>query len=143
MPNGSSPEVADLIKAEYVRWMGNMNIMGDSTGRNRSALVRGNLNHYRVFKDTLDLHDDDIRVPKDNPALSDSRVLCNSVLKNANVYITKGCPKTIKDIGMAMVDNEGDLIKNQTYPCHHFDTFRYFLHGCYEDFIKKPDKYRQ
>lgn len=142
MPDGSTPEVCDQLKADYVRWMYNMQVTGDATGRNRSALTRGNLNHYRVIKDILELNDDDIRVPLQNLAHSDSRVLCNSVLKNAKFYITQNCRRTIKDVEMAMVDGEGELIKNQTYPCHHLDTLRYLIHCTYPDFIKNPDKYR-
>lgn len=142
IPNGSTPEVCDVIRANYIKWLYNIDITGDATGRNRSALVRGNLNHYRVFKDMLELTDDNIRVPKQNLALSDSRVLCNSVLKNAKFYITENCKKTIKDIEMAMVDDEGELIKNQTFPCHKLDSFRYLIAECYKDFIKHPDKYR-
>lgn len=143
MPDGSTPEVADKIKAEYVQWLYNIDVTGDATGRNRSALTVGNLNHYRVLKDVLSLSDDQIRVPKQNLALSDSRVLCNSVLKNAKFFITANCKKTIKDLQMAMVDDEGELIKNQTFPCHKLDSARYLIAECFKDFIKYPDKYRQ
>jgi len=143
MPDGSTPEVAELISVNYRRWMYNMDITGDATGRNRSALIRGNLNHYRVLKDILGLSDQAIRVPLQNLAHSDSRVLCNSVLKNANFFITKNCKRTIKDIEMAMVDDKGELIKNPTFPNHHSDTFRYLIAECYKDFIKHPEKYRR
>lgn len=142
LPNGSTPELCDKILADYTKWLYNIDITGDATGRNRSALTRGNLNHYRIFKDVLSLSDDQIRVPSVNLAHSDSRVLCNSVLKNAKFYITENCKKTIKDVEMAMVDSEGELIKNPTYPNHHGDTFRYLIHECYKDFIKRPEKYR-
>jgi hypothetical protein len=142
MSNGSTPEVAEFLKGEYINWLHNQDVTGDATGQNRSALTRGNLNHYRVLRDILELQDDNIRVPRQNLALSDSRVLCNSVLKNAKFYITKNCKKTIKDIQMAMVDSEGELIKNPTYPNHHGDTFRYLIHCCYGDFIRNPTKYR-
>lgn len=142
MPDGSTPEVCEQLKSDYSPWMYSMIVTGDATGRNRSALTRGNLNHYRVIKDALELRDDDLKVPLQNLAHQDSRVLCNSVLKNANFYVTKNCKRTIKDIEMAMVDNEGELIKNPTYPCHHLDTVRYLIAACYPDFIKKPDKYR-
>lgn len=142
MPEGSTPELCEVLVANYIKWMYNWDVTGDATGRNRTALTRGNLNHYRVFKDMLQLTDDQIRVPSQNLALSDSRVLCNSVLKNAKLYITANCKKTIKDVEMAMVDTEGELIKNPTFPNHHGDTFRYFIHCCYKDFIRSPDKYR-
>lgn len=142
MPDGSTPELCEVLRSQYVKWTYNMKVTGDATGRNRSALVRGNLNHYRVFKDMLSLRDDDIEVPKQNLALSDSRVLCNSVFKNAKFYLTKNCKRTIKDLEMAMVDTEGELIKNPTFPAHHFDTARYLIHNCYADFIRYPHKYR-
>lgn len=142
LPDGSTPELCEHILSKYQPWIYNMIVTGDSTGYNRSALTRGNLNHYRIFKNMLSLRDDDIKVPKQNLALSDSRVLCNSVLKNAEFYVTQNCKRTIKDVQMAMVDSEGDLIKNPTFPNHHGDTFRYFIHVCYPDFITNPNKYR-
>lgn len=142
MPDGSTPEVADKLVSDYSQWMYNMEVTGDATGRNRSALTVGNLNHYRILKDKLQLTNDNIRVPSQNLALSDSRVLCNSVLKNAKFYITANCKRTIKDVQMAMVDNEGEMIKNPTFPNHHTDTLRYLIACCYTDFIKDPKKYR-
>lgn len=143
MPDGSTPELCDKLLSDYTQWLYNMDVTGDATGRNRSALTVGNLNHYRIFKDKLSLNEDQIKVPRQNMALSDSRVLCNSVLKNAKFYITENCKKTIKDVEMAMVDSEGELIKNPTYPNHHGDTFRYLIHCCYPEFISNPKKYRQ
>lgn len=143
MPDGSTPEVAEQIKSDYAPWLYNIDITGDATGKNRSALTKGNLNHYRILKDALNLRDDEIKVPSVNPALSDSRVLCNSVLKNAKFYLTKACKKTIYDLEMAMVDSEGELIKNPTHPCHKLDSARYLIHACYADFIKHPEKYRR
>jgi hypothetical protein len=143
LPVGSTPEVCEKIISDYTQWMFNMIVTGDATGWNRSALTRGNLNHYRIFKDMLILSDDQIKAPKHNLAISDSRVLCNSVLKNANVYVTQNCKKTIHDIEMAMVDDQGDLIKNQTFPCHKLDSFRYLIAECYPDFIRNPEKYRR
>lgn len=143
LADGSTPEVAEMIKSDYINWFYNIDITGDATGRNRSALTRGNLNHYRILKDMLSLSDDQIRVPSQNLALSDSRVLCNSVLKNADFRLTKNCKKTIKDMAMAMVDDEGELIKNQTFPCHKLDSARYLIGECYKDFVRSPNKYRR
>jgi hypothetical protein len=143
LPEGSTPEVCDLILAEYIRWKYNIDVTGDATGRNRSALTVGNLNHYRIIKDKLELDDINLKMPKQNPALSDSRVLCNSVLQNANFYITKNCKKTIKDAGSAYVDASGELVKTQIEGLHHFDTLRYMLHCFYPDFIKHPERYQE
>lgn len=142
MNDGSTPEVCERIQADYPNWQYNIEVTGDATGRNRSALTKGNLNHYRIMKEMLHLTDDQIRVPSQNLALSDSRVLCNSVLKNAKFYLTEACKTVIKDFQMAMVDDLGDLIKNPTYPCHSLDVGRYLIAETYKDFIKRPEKYR-
>jgi hypothetical protein len=128
---------------DYVKWKYNIDVTGDATGRNRSALTMGNLNHYRIISQKLELEDDNLKVPKQNMALSDSRVLCNSVLQNARFYITKNCQKTIKDANSAYVDASGELVKTQIEGLHHFDTLRYLIHTFYPDFIKNPDKYRE
>lgn len=144
MNDGSTPEVCDLILAKYNQWLYNMEITGDATGRNRSAMVVGNLNNYRIIKNKLSLSDRDLEmVPRQNMAHSDSRVLCNSVLQNANIFITANCSKTINDLHAGNVDEFGELIKDKVFPLHHFDTFRYWVHAVYPDFISRPEKYRR
>lgn len=141
LPEGSTPEVCDLIITDYIKWLYSIDVTGDATGRNRSALTVGNLNHYRIIRDKLSLTDHNLKMPKQNPALSDSRVLCNSVLQNANFRITKACKRTIKDANAAFVDKLGELVKTQAEGLHHFDTLRYMIHAFYPDFIKNPNKY--
>lgn len=139
---GSTEEMCDLIKAKYKDWYGNIQVTGDSTGRNRQAVTQGNLNHYRVIKDKFDLTDEDLLVPKKNPAHKDSRVLGNSVLQHANFYITENCEKTKMDCIYAQVDEFGELVKTKDQGRHFFDNYRYVYHAFYPDFIKSPDKYR-
>lgn len=142
LPEGSTPEVCELIVADYIHWLYNIDVTGDATGSNRTALVKGNLNHWRIIKDMLELKDINLKYPTVNPAHSDSRVLCNSVLQNAKFYITKNCVRTIKDAKSAFVDATGDLVKTQMEGLHHFDTLRYMIHAFYPDFIINPNKYR-
>jgi hypothetical protein len=139
--DGSSAEVCDHIRSKYTKWDGNIEVTGDATGRNRSALTRGNLNHYRIIKQELGLTDRDLLVGKTNLANKDARVLCNSVLQNANVYITKNCKKIIHDCRTAYVDSFGELVKTQAEGLHFFDGAKYFWCTLYKDFIKRPDKY--
>lgn len=141
MNSGSTPEVCEAIRRRYSKWLYNLDITGDATGRNRSALTRGNLNHYRVIKSELQLTERNLLVGKTNPALSDSRILCNSVLQNAKHFITKNCTRTINDLFSANVDTDGDLIKNNQIGLHLFDGWRYFIHAVYPDWIKNPNKY--
>lgn len=141
MNSGSTPEVCDEIKKKYPEWIFNIQVTGDATGRNRSALTRGNLNHYRIIKEELKLLDRDILVTKANPALKDSRILCNSVLQNAQHFITKNCTGVINDLFSANVDSDGELIKNSQIGLHLFDGWRYLIHAVYPDWISNPRKY--
>ncbi len=143
LPEGSTPEVCDMILVDYPSWLNRMDVTGDATGRNRSALTVGNLNHYRIIKEKLRLLESNLIIPKVNPAHSDSRVLCNSVLQNAKFYITKNCKKTIRDAEMAYVDEAGELVKTQMEGLHLFDCLRYMINAFYPDFVKSPNKYRQ
>lgn len=140
MLSGSTPEVCEVLAARYPGW--DLDVTGDATGRNRSALTRGNLNHYRIIKEELGVGDRNLLVPDVNLAHKDSRILCNSVLQNAHVFITRNCPKTINDIHTGNVDEQGELIKDHKIGLHHFDTFRYGLHACFKDFIKHPELYQ-
>lgn len=139
--SGSTPEVCDFIIAKYHRYLGKMMVTGDATGRNRSSMVRGNMNHYHIISDKLQLKAQDLLVPRQNNSHENSRIHCNAVLQNAKVRITKNCEETIFDCVYAAVDEEGQLIKTQVEGRHFFDNFRYQLEAAFKDFIKKPYKY--
>lgn len=141
MNSGSTPEICEIVSAKYPQFKNKITVTGDATGRNRSALVKGNLNHYIIIKDMLGLLDRDLMVSNTNLAHKDSRILCNSVLQNAKVFITKNCEKTINDIHAGNVDDTGELVKSQQIGLHHFDTFRYFIHALYPDFITNNHLY--
>lgn len=139
---GSTPEVNEFIRAKYNNWFNNMDVTGDATGRNRTAMVRGNLNHYRIIKEDLNLLDRNLLVPTQNPAHKDSRILCNAVLMGANFYITENCVKAIEDCTYAAVDEMGELLKTAKEGRHILDNVRYTIHALYKDFIKHPKKYK-
>lgn len=139
--NGSVEEMCELIRSKYMHFLGNIDITGDATGRNREKVKRGNLNAYRLIKEELGLDDYNILVPNTNMAHKDSRVLCTSVLQHAEWRITKNCKESINDCVYAQVDEYGDLVKTKEQGRHFFDNIRYTLHTVYEDFITNPDRY--
>lgn len=147
LDNSSTEDLSEMVKAKYQPWLYNMDVTGDATGRNREKASRGNLNQYMVIQDVLELSERNIRVPSKNPALSDSRILCNSILQHADVKITANCEKTINDVIYAAVKinpmtKKLDVIKTEEDGRHFFDNFRYCLHAAFPDFIRKPEKYR-
>jgi phage terminase large subunit len=146
VPEGSTEEMVELVIAKYPTWLGNIEITGDATGRNREKARRGNINSYTVIKDGLELYDREIKVPTKNPELKDSRVLCNSILQHADFKITKNCEKTIEDAIYGAMKNTPsgaiNLVKTDEQGLHFLDNLRYTLHVHYPDFIKNPKKYR-
>lgn len=144
---GSTEEMSEMVKAKYIKWLYNIDVTGDATGRNREKATRGNINQYMVIKEVLDLDDRNILTPSKNAELKDSRVLCNSVLQHAEMFITKNCQETINDVVYASVKinpmtKKLDVIKTEEEGRHFFDNFRYIIHDCYKDFITNPKKYR-
>lgn len=140
--NGSTPELCEVILAKYPHFIGNVIITGDASGHNRSPLVRGGVNHYIIIKKALQIKDSQLMVRKQNLSHINSRILCNSVLQNANFFITENCKETISDCVYASVDEEGELIKTVKEGRHFFDNVRYLIDSKFPDFISRPNKYR-
>lgn len=140
--SGSTPELCDRIIAKYPHFMFKMDVTGDSTGKNRNPMLVGDVNHYTIIKQKLQLTDNNLKVKSKNADLSTSRVTCNSILQNAEVSITDNC-KVLTDDLFANVDASGELIKDKQHPLHFFDNFRYMLEACYPDFIEKPWIYQK
>jgi hypothetical protein len=140
--NGSTPELCEMIVAKYPRWLGQIYVTGDASGHSRSPLVRGGVNHYIIIKKALGIKDGQFWVRKQNLSHINSRVLCNSVLQNANFTITKNCKETVADCVYASVDEEGELIKTVKEGRHFFDNVRYMIDAKFPDFITKPQKYQ-
>ena len=140
--NGSTPELCEMIQARYNRWLGQIYVTGDASGHSRSPLVRGGVNHYIIIKKALGIKDGQFWVRSQNLSHINSRVLCNSVLQNANFAITRNCKETIADCVYASVDEEGELIKTVKEGRHFFDGLRYMIDAKYPDFLTKPMKYQ-
>jgi hypothetical protein len=138
---GSTEQVCDHIITQFPTYLGNIEVTGDASGRGRTSITMGNLNHYRVIKDKLKLHDNQLLVPGVNLAHKDSRVLCNSVLQHAEFFLTENCEQTKADFLNAQVDEFGELIKTKEQGRHHFDNGRYGIHAWFQDFLTNPGKY--
>jgi hypothetical protein len=141
--SGSTPELCRMILAKYPHFKFKMDVTGDSTGRNRTPLVEGNINHYTIIKQLLQLKDLNLKVQPKNKDLSASRVTCNSILQNAEVLIDGHLQEFINDIALASVDEDGELIKTAEQGRHYFDNFRYMLESEFPGFIEKPHLYKK
>ncbi len=141
--NGSTPELCETLLAKYPDWIGRFIVTGDASGNNRSPLVRGGLNHYIIIKKALKVKDFQFRVRRANISHINSRVLCNSVLQNAEFSITNNCHEAILDCVTAEVDEEGEIVKTKDQGRHFLDGLRYIIDSTFPDFIDNPKKYKK
>lgn len=139
--NGSTPEMCELLEAQSPTWNRNIFVTGDATGRNRSPLERGNVNHYIKIQDYFNLPGSRIQVRKANLSHINSRILCNSVIQNANILIHPDCEELVNDLIYTNVDEFGQVIKSQLQGRHFFDCVRYLLDCEFPDFISNPRRY--
>jgi hypothetical protein len=117
-------------------WM----VTGDATGQARQAISRGNKTYYQVIKQQLILGPTQIRVPKANPSVRNTRVLTNALLaKHPNFWInTKACPHLTLDLNGVVMNQEGDIDKSSDKrKTHLLDCFRYNNWTWHRDFLDK------
>ncbi len=133
--NSNIYELCDRIKATYPTAL--YVVTGDASGANRSALTQGNINYYTVIRQRLSLSSGQLKVPTFNPAISDSRVLFNSILQNFNYKVNDSCAYTIEDFKYVEVDDNGDIDKKKDkHRSHLLDAERYRINTFYSHLIR-------
>lgn len=138
LSNSNIYELCDRILVEYNDLNPLYLVTGDATGRARSAITTGNLNYYKVIKDKLNLNINQMKVPRTNPAVSDSRVLMNSLFQNYDVIIDPvNCPFLIEDLKYVEVDENGDINKHKDkHRSHLLDCSRYLMSTFFNWYLK-------
>jgi len=136
IPNSSTPELCDAIVSRYPGWVSKFEVTGDATGSNRSSFERGGMTHYIKIKNVLNVKDYQFKLRKHNPSHLNSRILCNSVLQNAEFSITENCKTCISDASQSGVDSFGQIIKTKDKGRHCLDNIRYSIDAAFPDFIK-------
>lgn len=139
--NSDIYSMCDYIKSKYP--YAHFIVTGDATGRNSTALVKDNLNYYKVIKYALELSDQVIRVPTINPPIEHNRVLVNTVLNSMNVLID---PKNASSLhfDLAYVEVTEDLKINkgsrtdERQQADSLDWFRYYLNTFHKSILKRP-----
>lgn len=135
LSNSDIYELCDRIKADYPGAL--LLITGDATGAARSALTRGMLNYYTVIKQELGIGHGQMLQPRINPPHKDSRVLCNSLLSNADMLIDNSCKYLIEDLRYVEVKDDGEIDKGKdAQRSHLLDGWRYYLHTFHGKFLK-------
>lgn len=139
LSNSNIYELCDYIKAKYGRYL--LLVTGDATGRNKSALVRDELNYFKIIKAQLQLGDRQMRQPVSNPTLIENRVLVNSAFYHLDISIDPvNCKGLIFDLEHAAVLPDGSLDKSDrsdiTKQLDAIDCARYYFQTFFKHILK-------
>jgi len=115
-------------------------VTGDATGQARSAISKGNRTYYQVIRQQLVISTTQVKVPRANPSVRNTRVLMNSLFaKHGNIWVnTKACPHLTLDLNGVVVDEHGDIDKSKDKrQTHLLDCMRYDQWTWHRDFLDK------
>lgn len=128
--NSNIYELCKLIKTKFLR--ASFMVTGDATGKNTNAMVRDNLNYFRIIRTELGLSRGQLKVLSSNPPTDQNQVLVNAVLEHIPHDIDpSGAGKLIDDFNGAKVDERGKLLKknrdDENQKLEALDGYRYWV----------------
>lgn len=117
-------------------------VTGDASGFARSSQTKGNVNNYTIILSELRLNASQLKVPKSNPPISESRTLSNSILsKHLNVKFNPSCKYIIEDMRYVQVKEDGGIDKtSDAFKSHFADNIRYIFNTFKHDFILRGNR---
>ncbi len=116
-------------------------VNGDASGNNQSAMVKDNLNYFRIIKAELDLAQSQMQQLASNPKIEENQVLVNAVLEHVKHSLDPtGAAPLISDLQFAEMLPDGTLKKRDREDPHQqldpLDTYRYFINRNLRHFLK-------
>ncbi len=116
-------------------------VNGDASGNNRSAMVKDNLNYFRIIKAELDLTQGQMQQLGSNPLIEENQVLVNAVLEHVKHSIDPdGAQPLIFDLEFAEMLPDGTLKKTDRKEASQqldpLDTYRYFINRNFRRYLK-------
>lgn len=131
-------EMLERVKEDYGQYY--LVAGGDATGRNRTAITRGNKSFVILIKEILDLSDKQMHFASVNPSVRNTRMLMNSIFnKHNNFLISSKCMWLIKDLENVKTDAKGEIEKKtagqKKLLTHLLDNLRYFQWNYFKSFI--------
>jgi len=116
-------------------------INGDASGNAGSAMVKDNLNYFRIIKTELDLTLGQMQQLASNPKIEENQVLVNAALEHVDHYVDPdGAQALIFDLEFAEMLPDGKLKKvdreDPTQQLDALDGYRYFLNRNFRHMLK-------
>lgn len=128
-------ELTERIKDTYGEYY--LVATGDASGRNKTAITRGNRSYVNIIKAELSLSDLQVQFPKSNPSVRNTRMLMNAIFnKHSDFLISDACPFLIDDLLTVKTDENGEIDKKtDKLKTHLLDNLRYFEWNYFRPFL--------
>jgi phage terminase large subunit len=138
LSNSDIHELCKRISADFMGKNYYLKITGDASGKNRSAMVSGNVNYYILIKQILKLNDSNFFVQSSNSSIKNSRALTNYILGTQDILINDTCQHLIDDLLYVEMNEQGDIDKTKDkHRTHLLDCFRYFIDVNFQKYLSK------
>ena len=142
LENSNIYSLCEVIKQRYGQ--GLMIATGDMSGKSHSAMVKDNMNYFKIIKEQLMLPDSQMKIKGVNPKIEQNQVLVNAIFEHYNVCIDPDkAYSLIYDCKFGRIDNEGKLVKTDrsdpTQQLDMLDCWRYSpnkFHGVFVKILK-------
>lgn len=114
-------------------------ITGDVSGSTQTTL--STMNNFDVIKASLGLSKNQMQYSGANPRLKDSRMLSNSILEKYPFVLDEdNCADLIFDLKNCKANADGTIVKdnrhNLAQQADMLDTFRYYIHRYFNEYMK-------
>jgi hypothetical protein len=132
-------EMTERIKIDLINEGFYIVATGDASGRNRAGQTKGAKSYVDIIKAELRLSDRQMQFPTDNPSVTNTRVVVNSIFHNHKFFkISSACIWLIDDLNTVKTNSEGEIDKKKVDPLktHLLDNLRYFIWNYFRKFVK-------
>jgi hypothetical protein len=140
IPNSDIYQMCEVIRTKYGHKL--LLVTGDASGNSSSAMVKDNLNYYRIIMNELNVGKGQLMIPTVNPPLERNRMLVNSLLSRGNVKLDRQNTKELQfDLENVAVGEDGKIKKDNrsdiTQQADALDTFRYLCNTFLNRFLEQ------
>jgi hypothetical protein len=137
LKNSNLYEICEAIKGTLGKC--HFVVTGDASGLSRHVTNKGNINNYTIILKELGLTVNQLKVPRSNPPINESRTLSNSIFsRHPNVFLHERMKYLIEDNRFVQVKDDGSIDKTtNAHMGHLLDTERYVFNSFKHDFILK------
>lgn len=139
LANSDIYRLCDRIRTTYPAFT--YIVTGDASGQSSSAMVKDNLNYYKIISSELRVGPAMFKLPSVNPKLEDNQVLVNSILARYKVLLHPEKAKAlVYDFENVRYVADGAIVKtNRNDPAQQadaLDSFRYWCNQFMKNFIR-------